>query len=290
MAQAVSVRRSAIAGAWYPGAAPALRQTIQRFFSLADVPAIAGEIVALLSPHAGYAYSGPVAAYAYRAVQGETFARVVLAGPLHRGIPGARLGPVMTSAEAAYETPLGEVPVDRPFLNALAQRFPLTVVAGDQEHSLEIQLPFLQEALGCFAVAPLILAEAPDEEESLLRCQALGKAIAETVRASEGRTLLVASSDLTHLDDYRLVVAYDKVLEELVAAFDLEGLVEALAAGRCYACGGAAIVAVMAAARALGATRAQVLRYATSGDVTGDKRPGTYTVGYLAAAFIREKT
>jgi AmmeMemoRadiSam system protein B len=290
MAQAISVRRSAIAGAWYPGTAPALRQTIQRFFSSVEKPAVAGEVVALLSPHAGYAYSGPVAAYAYRAVQGETFDRVVVAGPLHRGIPGARLEPVMTSAEAAYETPLGEVPLDRPFLNALARRFPIAVVAGDQEHSLEIQLPFLQEALGRFAVAPLILAEAPDEEESLARCLALGEAVAATARAAAGRTLLVASSDLAHLDDYRLVVAYDKVLEELIAAFDLEGLIEALVAGRCYACGGAAIVAVMAAARALGAARAQVLRYATSGDVTGDKRPGTYTVGYLAAAFIRERT
>ncbi len=289
MSEAVSVRRSAIAGTWYPGTPAALRQTVQRLFEQADVPDLHGEIVALLAPHAGYAYSGPIAAQAYRAVHGQTFARVILMGPLHRPIWGARLSAVMTSSEAAYETPLGAVPLDRAFLDALARRVPITAVRGDQEHSLEIQLPFLQEALGQFHLAPLLLAEMPDDAASLAHCRVLGEAVAETAHAMEGRSLVVASSDLSHLDDYRLVVSRDKVLVDLVAAFDLDGLVQALSKGRCYACGGAAIVAAMAAARGAGATRAQVLRYAASGDITGDKRPGTYTVGYLAAAFVREK-
>jgi AmmeMemoRadiSam system protein B len=261
---------------------------VQQFFVLAEGPALAGEVVALIVPHAGYTYSGPIASHAYRAVRGEGFDRVVLMGPLHRPVAGVRLGLVLSSAEAAYETPLGIVPVDRDFLETLGHRVSLALVQGDREHSLEIQLPFLQEALGSFRLAPLLLIEAPDEMEGLQRSRSLGEAIAEAVRAAEGRTLIVASSDLSHLDDYRLVVSQDKTLVERIAAFDLDGLTQALVEGRCYACGGAAIVATMSAARALGATRAQVLRYAASGDITGDKRPGTYTVGYLAAAFVRE--
>ncbi|MCC7353950.1 MAG: AmmeMemoRadiSam system protein B, partial [Anaerolineae bacterium] len=214
MPEMTSVRKSALAGAWYPGTAAALRQTVQRLFNQANVPDLRGEVVALLAPHAGYTYSGPVAAHAYRAAQGQTFDRVVLMGPLHRPIWEAHLSSVMTSSETAYETPLGIVPLDRAFLDALAQRVPVTVVRGDQEHSLEIQLPFLQEAVGQFKVAPLLLAETPDEAESLAHCRVLGEAVAETARTVEGRTLIVASSDLSHLDDYRLVVSKDKVLAD----------------------------------------------------------------------------
>jgi AmmeMemoRadiSam system protein B len=290
MSTDLDVRPSAIAGQWYPGSPTVLRETITRFMDAAD-PSLPEdeEVVGLIVPHAGYAYSGPVAAFAYRTIRGEALERVVLLGPLHRPVLSGRIGPVMTSGEIAYETPLGIIPIDRDFLNTLAERVHLTVIRADEEHSLEIQLPFLQEAIGSFRLAPLLLAESPEDAESLARCRALGEALAETVRVHPCRTLLVASSDLSHLFDYDQVRRQDRVLVDLVADFDVEGVMHALADGQAYACGGAAVVAVMAAARALEATRAYSLRYATSGDITGDRRPGVYTVGYLAAALTRKK-
>lgn len=286
----MKVRPSAIAGLWYPASATTLRETIKQFMEAADPSLPPDEdIVALIVPHAGYPYSGPVAAFAYRVIQGGRFERVVVLGPLHRPILAGRIGPVMVSGEDAYETPLGIVPVDHEFCDALAARVPLSIIRGDEEHSLEIQLPFLQDAIGSFSFVPLLLAESPEDAVDLARCRALGESLAATVTDMPRATLLIASSDLSHLPDYSKVRAHDQNLVDLVAEFDVDGMMRALSGGQVYACGGAGIVAVMAAARALGATKAHPLRYATSGDITGDQRPGVYTVGYLAAALTQVK-
>ena len=283
-----TIRESVIAGTWYPGSAPALRQTVEGYLARVSPAQAPGKVVALVSPHAGYAYSGPTAAHAFAQVRGADYARVVLIGPLHRPIRGSRLGAWMTPAEDAYRTPLGDVRLDRSFIAELGQRVPLTVVRGDQEHSLEIELPFLQVALsgsspgGGFQLVPIMAGEYIGDPGTPAHIEQMAAALAEL--CADGTSLLVASTDLTHLDNYTEVVRMDRTLLALVDAFDVTGLSAALQAERVQACGAVGLVTVLRAAQMLGARRSQVLTYAASGDVTGDKRPGTYCVGYMAAA------
>ena len=277
------VRPPAIAGAWYPGSEPALREAIEGYLDPIRPAELPGRVTALICPHAGYAYSGPTAAHAYAQVRASpgAFRRVVLMGPLHRPIWGSRLGAFMVPAEDAYHTPLGDVPLDRAFIDALGRKVTLSPVRGDQEHSLEIQLPFLQVVLGGFSMVPIMLGEHIAEPGAAARVEGLATALAEL--ADEG-TLFVASTDLSHMDQYAEVVRTDRRLVELVAAFDVDGLSAALQAEQVQACGATGLVAALRTTQKSGARGAQPLAYAASGDVTGDKRPGTYTVGYLAAA------
>ena len=283
-----TVRESAIAGTWYPGSEPALRQTVEGYLAAVKPTQAPGKVVALVSPHAGYAYSGPTAAHAFAQVRGADYARVVLIGPLHRPIRGSKLGAWMTPAEDAFRTPLGDVRLDRDFIAELGQRVLLTAVRGDQEHSLEIELPFLQVALsgsspgGGFQLVPIMAGEYIGDPGTPAHVEQMAAALADL--CADRTSLLVASTDLTHLDNYAEVVRIDRTLLDLVDAFDVVGLNAALQVERVQACGAVGLVTVLRAAQMLGARRSQVLTYAASGDVTGDKRPGTYCVGYMAAA------
>jgi AmmeMemoRadiSam system protein B len=283
-----TVRESVIAGTWYPGSAPALRQTVEGYLARVIPAPAPGKVLALVSPHAGYAYSGPTAAHAFAQVRGVDYARVVLIGPLHRPIRGSRLGAWMTPAEDVYRTPLGDVRLDHGFVAELGQRVPLTIVRGDQEHSLEIELPFLQVALSgsspgsSFQLVPIMAGEYIGDPGTPAHIEQMACALAEL--CADGTSLLVASTDLTHLDDYSEVVRIDRKLVDLVSAFDLAGLSAGLRAEQVQACGAVGLMTVLRAAQMLGAKRAQVLAYTTSGDVTGNRRPGTYCVGYMAAA------
>lgn len=279
------VRPSAIAGHWYPGNPATLRRDIERYLDAAPPRHSAGRIFGLIAPHAGYAYSGPTAGRAfaqlrYAAARSAGFSRVVLLGPLHRPIWGARLAPFMAPRESAYRTPLGDAPIDRDFLKALGERVPLAPVEGDEEHSLEIELPFLQVALGAFTLAPIMLGEHIGDPGAAERAGQLAAALAGLI---DERTLLVASTDLSHMEDYDAVIRTDKRLVDLVAAFDVDGAAAALVSGAAQACGAVGVVIALAACRALGARGAEALQYTSSGDVTGDRRPGVYTVGYMAA-------
>ena len=284
------IRESAIAGQWYPGSAPDLRRMVEGYLAQAKSAAVPGKVVALVSPHAGYVYSGLTAAHAFAQVYGADYARVVLIGPLHRSIPGSELGAWMVSGEEAYRTPLGDVRLDHGFLAELRKRVPVTTVHGDREHSLEIELPFLQVALSgsapangsSFELVPIMAGEYIGDPGTLEHIEQMAGALAEL--AADGKSLLVASTDLTHLDSYAEVVRIDRKLVDLVRAFDVAGLSAALRSAQVQACGAVGLVTILRAAQKLGAQGAQVLAYATSGDVTGDKRPGTYCVGYLAAA------
>ncbi|MGQ9839354.1 MAG: AmmeMemoRadiSam system protein B [Anaerolineae bacterium] len=280
----IAVRPSAIAGTWYPGSESALRRTVEGYLSAVVPQSLPGPVVALVAPHAGYAYSGPTAAHAYAQVRGASFTRVVLFGPLHRPIWGSRLGAFMVPTETAYRTPLGDVAVDRAFIERLAERINLTPVRGDQEHSLEIELPFLQVVLGPFQLVPVMFGEHIGDPGVPTRLDSLATALATLW---DERTLIVISTDLTHLENYAEVVRIDRRLVELVAAFDVDGLARALATEEVQACGATGLVAGLRTAQKVGAKGARVLKYSTSGDVTGDKRPGVYTVGYLAAVVYR---
>ena len=277
--KAGGVRQSVIAGSWYPGQPDVLRRTLEGYLADAEKVKLEGELKALISPHAGYAYSGPTAAYAYKQLEdGPAFETVAVLSPLHQ----AFLGRFAVTRAGYYETPLGLVEVDAELVEALGEEVTLNRVGRDGEHSLEIQLPFLQQVLGAFTLLPVMLGEPLTSERSLAAGRELSAALAKLLR--DRKALIVASTDLAHLYNYDDVVRHDRVMIELVERFDVEGLARALIEGRGQACGGAPVVAALLTAQALGANRATVLHYTNSGDVTGNRRPGSYTVGYMAAA------
>jgi AmmeMemoRadiSam system protein B len=270
------IRHSAIAGSWYPGSVSALAETIDGFVAEVDVAPVDGELRGLVAPHAGYAYSGGVAAYAYKQLEGKHFPTVVVVSPVHH----YHAGRYLATARRYYETPLGLVEVNRDWLGQLDNELGLSFLQQDSEHSLEIQLPFLQRLLGQFTLVPVMMGD-----QSLAACRQLSAALTKILAGQEA--LLVASSDLAHLDDYQQVLAHDHFVQELVGSFDPEGLAQSLERNEAQACGGGPIVTVMLAARDRGADAAEVLKYMNSGDVTGIKTPGQYTVGYLAGAIYK---
>lgn len=251
-----------------------------------EMPADAApaDVVGLLAPHAGLMYSGPVAAHAFRVVFGREAEVVAIVCPSHFHDDG----PVLTSACAAYQTPLGEVPVDQAaagqlrtaLASALARRPEAALFAlhRDREHAVEIELPFLQRTLAPgFALLPIMI-----RDQSLLVVNALGQALAHVLEGR--RALVIASSDLSHYQPQAVALVLDRAMLAQVEALDPLGVLMAQADGQGFACGYGAIAAVLWAAQALGATRARVVRHATSGDVSGDYET---VVGYGAAVFLR---
>ena len=284
MSEPQSVRHSVIAGSWYPGTKASLTHTIDDYLGrVAAEPLVPGQLIGLICPHAGYVYSGPTAAHAYHQLQARTVDTVVLMGPSHR----AWVGDYAVSVEEAYETPLGLVPLDLDFIAALANRVSLTRLRRDAEHSLEIQLPFLQRRLADFRLVPIMMSA---DDPAVAR--QLATALVDTIREQPEhleRTLLVASSDLHHIEDYDQVVRRDRRVVDAVAACDLEALTAALMDRHSTVCGRMPILTVFHAGQALGANQAKVLYHTNSGDVTGDREPGQYTVGYMAAALYRSQ-
>jgi hypothetical protein len=276
-----TIRHSIIAGTWYPGTEQQLRHTIDRYLVQVDQPLVAGELVGLISPHAGYAYSGQTAAYAYHQLQGRQVDTVVIMGPSHRDW----VGDFAVSAEDAYETPLGRVPLDEAFISNLQDEIALRQIRGDKEHSLEIQLPFLQRQLDGFRMVPIMVG-ANDPAAARQLAQALANVIARRAAGPE-KVLLVASSDLHHIENYEEVVRRDAAVVDAVAAYDLDRLTSLLMAPGCTVCGRMPVLAALHAARDLGADSTQVLNHTNSGDVTGQRQPGQYTVGYMAAAIYK---
>jgi len=268
------VRATAVAGMFYPGDAGQLAADVDGYLDAAGTGEFDG-VVGLVSPHAGYMYSGAVAGKAYAAVRGVDYTTVVVIAPSHR-FP---LRGVSVYGGDGYATPLGVVRVDRELADAISepdQGFGYEPRAHKEEHSLEVQVPFLQRALGDFEIVPIIMG---DQRESTAR--RLAARIAEAVRAaSEKRVLLVASTDLSHYHTHDEAVELDSRVISAVEDYDPERLLAALASGACEACGGGPAATVMMAARHLGAGKSTVVGYATSGDVTGDR---SQVVGYMAA-------
>ena len=271
-----NVRHSVIAGSWYPADPRQLRAMLDGF--LGDVPpqSLEGDLLGLIAPHAGYMYSGQVAAYAYAQLRSRRFQRVVVVSPVHRVYAGR----FAVTDKAYYRTPLGLVAVDEETIGRLEHHVRLNRVSNDMEHSLEIQLPFLQHILGDFQLTPIMMGD-----QDLDSITELGQALSEAVagRGSDD-VLLVASTDLSHFHPYNVAVQLDQHVLDRIAAYDPQGLATALATRKCEACGGGPVAAVMVAAQHLGANRAVLLKYLNSGDVTGDR---SSVVGYASAALLR---
>ncbi len=281
-----SVRPSLFADdSWYPRDPASLRQRIDLF--LANVPSepMGGELMGLISPHAGYAFSGQTAAYSYKQIEGRTFRRVIALGPSHREDLGAQA----VNRSDFFETPLGRIELDADAVKELGSRVGVNFVSRDYEHSLEVQLPFLQRELGSFKLVPIMMSHPfyVFGIRALGACQNLSAALAPLM---DEQTLLVASSDLSHLLNYDAVVHFDQLTENLLVDYDIAGLADHMVnEGECRACGDVAIMTLLLTARARGANQVRVLYRTNSGDVTGIRTPGQYTVGYMAAAVYRSE-
>lgn len=281
----LEIRPSPLAGRWYPADPQRLARQIDAYMRPPELLDIQGEVIAVIVPHAGIQYSGPVAGYAFAALRGCPADTVVVVAPMHFPQPGR----VLTSAHAAYATPLGAIPIDRAALEILDAEltaelgFSLTPVAFDEEHSLEIELPFLQRALAePFRLLPLML-----RDQSAATARGLGAALArlvEKLTLQGRRTLLVASTDLSHFYPQQIANTLDQEVLRRVEAFDPLGVLQAEEEGVGFACGRAALASILWAAKAMGAESVRVLRHATSGDVTGDY---TSVVGYAAAVVLK---
>lgn len=276
------VRPSPIAGTWYEGNPRTLSQVVDGYLDKAEIPALTGEVIAVISPHAGHKYSGPVAGYAFATVRNQKFDLVAVLSPMHQPYYDS----LLTTAHEAYATPLGNVPVDKDSTSDLDTRLRKTLgeglvpVAYDQEHSLEIELPFLQRALaGEFKLLPVMV-----RSQSARVSQELGEALAETLRGRNA--LLVASTDLSHFYTQKQAVAFDTEMLRRVEAFSPEEVFSAEEEKAGFACGLGALTAVLWAARGLGGDTVRVLRHATSGDITGDY---SSVVGYGAAVILKQK-
>jgi AmmeMemoRadiSam system protein B len=276
-----SIRPAAVAGSWYPGIGGALARDVDGYLAAVDDRVLPrGRIDAVVAPHAGLMFSGPVSAYAYKAAAAAgPYEAVVLVGPSHFvGFDGVALYPA-----GAFETPLGLSPIDEAIGHELLAASPVIHVmpaAHRREHSLEMQLPFLRRVLPGAPIVPLLMGY-----QAAPTIRALAGALANV--APGRRLLLVASTDLSHYFDADTAETLDARVRDAVAALDPERLLQLFEQypegerGRFVACGGGPLISVLMAAAARGARDGRVLRYAHSGSISGDN---SGVVGYLAAA------
>ena len=284
----MSVRPPAVAGAFYSGTEKGLRRQIEWCFRHELGPGELPEpvdrplekLVALVCPHAGYMYSGPVAAHAYARLAKEGKPDVViLLGPNHTGFGRS----VAVYPRGAWRTPLGDVEVDERVVQAILER---AAIASDDEaahayeHSIEVQLPFLQYFYGSgFRIVPICMMF-----QDLRTSTEVGQAIAAAIKELGLNALVIASTDLTHYEPHEVAVRKDSEVIKAIEALDVSGLYRAVEELPVSMCGYGPTAAAMVAARELGATRGELLKYATSGDITGDR---SAVVGYAAIAIVR---
>ncbi|MBZ5682486.1 MAG: AmmeMemoRadiSam system protein B [Acidobacteriia bacterium] len=279
-----NVRQAAVAGGFYPADPKTLSAMMDDMLAHASPPPINDPILAVVAPHAGYQFSGPVAAHTYAALKGRKFSRVVVIAPSHY----EAFDFTSVYEGDAYATPLGTVPVDKAFAKQLVQMSPTikfssrghTPTREGAEHALEVQLPWLQRVLGDFELVPVVMGD-----QSYESSRALGVALAKLIQGSD--TLIVASSDLSHYHPYDEAVKIDHKTLNALQAWDYFSMSRNFEARIWEACGGAPIVAAMIAAERMGANQAVVLKYANSGDTTGDH---SRVVGYSADVFLRTQS
>ncbi len=279
-----SVRQAGVAGGFYPADPKILSAMIDDMLAHAasSQPPINEPILAVVAPHAGYQFSGPVAAYTYAALKGRRFSRVVVIAPSHF----EAFDFTSVYEGDAYATPLGRVPIDKAFAKQLVQMSPTikfssqghTPTKEGAEHAVEVELPWLQRVLGDFQLVPVVMGD-----QSYESSRALGVALAKLIHGSSD-TLILASSDLSHYHPYDEAVKIDHKTLNALQAWDYFSMSRNFQARIWEACGGAPIVAAMIAAERMGANQAVVLKYANSGDITGDH---SRVVGYSADVFLK---
>ncbi|MFN8381031.1 MAG: AmmeMemoRadiSam system protein B [Anaerolineales bacterium] len=274
---ALDLRPSPIAGTWYEGMPKPLAARVDEFLTDAKLPEINGQVIGIIAPHAGHKYSGAVAAHAFATLHGLTPDLVAILSPFHSFAPF----PLITTSHQAYATPLGNIEVDKETMAELQKHLdiPISPIPNDKEHSLEIELPFLQRVLkNTFKLLPIMVRS---QEETVAK--KLGMALARTLKKKNA--IIVASTDLSHFYDQQTAHIFDHEMLRCFESFNPFSIFEAEQTGKGYACGHAAVAAALWATQKLGADQVQILNYATSGDITKDY---SSVVGYGAAAIIKK--
>lgn len=286
----LKVRPAGVAGAFYPADPVELTSMMDSMLAKVALPTITGQILAVVAPHAGYPYSGPVAAYTYSALKGHKYSRVIVIAPSHY----EAFGFTSVFDGDGYGTPLGTVREDKEFAVKLAKMDSSirlserghTATSAGAEHALEVQLPWLQHVLGEFTLVPIIMGD-----QSYDSSRALGVSLARLIQrdgeSGGAGTLIVASSDMSHYHTYNEALRIDHKTLDALQSWDYFSMSRNFETRVWEACGGAPIVAAMIAAERMGANQARVLKYANSGDTSGDK---SRVVGYGADIFINAQT
>jgi hypothetical protein len=277
LARAGTVKEPAVAGQFYPADKGVLASAVGSFLATAKTTTQAGDLIALIAPHAGYQFSGRISAYSYNQLAGKKIETVILIGPAHyASFTGAA---VLTSGK--MRTPLGDIRINsslaRALINEKAQ-VASSPSAFEKEHSLEVQLPFLQTVLKDFTLVPILISVPTGES-----FQFLTQKLTEIVTKNPN-TILIASSDLSHYHDYATAVKMDRAVIDAASRMSLENLEKILSSGEGEMCGHYPVLFTMAVARNLGATHGVLYKYANSGDVTGDR---SRVVGYAAMGLYK---
>lgn len=271
------IRPPAVAGMFYEREPVRLKKAVENYLSQAHPPKIDGEIIGLVSPHAGYFYSAKTAAFGYKLVQRKKYSTVVVISPSHyeyfRG--------VSIYNGSAYQTPLGVISIDTELRDELKDYNSILEFSKrghGREHALEVQLPFLQLVLEDFKLLPIVMGD-----QSREFVFALAEVLAEVLKNKN--VLLVASSDLSHYFSHDVANSLDSRIESLVNEYNEEELMNELEEEKVQACGGGPIVTVMKTSKLLGANKSKVLYRNDSSEASGEKHQ---VVGYLSAAFYKE--
>jgi MEMO1 family protein len=265
-----SIRQPAVSGTFYPSSPSRLKDQVREFLDLTQTDEIYKSLTGIVSPHAGYMYSGKTAAYAFNAIK-KQFNTAIILSPSHREyFPG-----ISIFSGEAYKTPLGTVPINK-FVREKLLFQTKSIFAGSDghgsEHAVEVQIPFLQVLFKDFTIVPMVIG---DQRRSLV--DELAYKLTDVV---DDETIIIASSDLSHFFPRKAADALDERIEKNINKFDYESLMTDLETSKCEACGGGAIVAMMKIADLLQRKKGKVLARTNSGDISGDY---SEVVGYLSA-------
>lgn len=273
------IRKPAVAGSFYPGDPEELHKLITAYLDAAGPVSKEynnDKIMGIISPHAGYVYSGPVAACGYNYLAESKLDRFVVLAPSHRGrFNGASIIP-----KGLFKTPLGDVEIDSEIGEKLEKRdhFGFIKEAHEMEHSLEVQIPFLQVVKPGAVIVPVVMGTIDTD-----LCTIIGETIAEEIKSTGKKYGIIISTDLSHYHSYDAAVKKDKEFINALESFD-ENVVDAvISTGKAEACGEGGVIAGMALARMLGAKKIKAVKYANSGDTAG---PKDQVVGYLSALIL----
>lgn len=276
------LREPAVSGIFYPKNPNELREDIESLFRDTNFgpgnlpPSSNNErIYGMVSPHAGYMYSGAVAAQGYYYLSSSKFESALILGPNHYGLGSE----VALMDKGTWETPLGKVEIDSEVAQNIRQNCDIISIdesAHSRDHCIEVQLPFLQYIKGEFKIVPIILIN-----QGKNTCKKLGSDIYESIR--DRNLIPIASSDLTHYEANNLAYEKDKLLISAILSLDIEKFYSVLISFNVTACGYGAIATVMEISKRMGATKGKLLKYATSGDIAGDNKS---VVGYSSILFV----
>jgi MEMO1 family protein len=267
-----SIRKPAVAGLFYPSDANKLSTDIENMLAASEGDLDISQVFGIVSPHAGYIYSGKTAAYGYNLLKNKNYRKVIIISPSHREyFPGSSI-----YNGGSYQTPLGVVDVDKKIAQKIVEGSKTIFLGMEghrQEHAVEVQIPFLQIVLTNFKIVPIVMGD-----QGRVYVDDLADQISKVV---DENTVIVASSDLSHFYSKRKAFELDSIIAKHISDFDYEKLQNDLDSRKCEACGGGPIVALMKAAALLNKNKSALLNRSDSGDVSGEN---TEVVGYLSAA------